>query len=839
VRSDEGRVARALSRLVSAGDRERLARLRMSAAGGAPGAWDGVVQDLEARGVGREEAQRSRAYVVQWVRRAEDEGRIRPPEAMRDGQADAGAVAVERVIEEVAGDGASGVALPESPEATAENEEKIVSIAPPESHSPMLTIPVGMLVADDAVELSAATPTSNVKQKQRADPLTLAVAGIDDDRDDLYAATPRSEKAAPELRTTQSELDLVNSFSMPWNIVGHYGPDEFSTGGGLSTIEMEHEDEKEVLCIPPPSHHRLHSTSSVPLGVYDAPIPVISRPASTGILPVAQAVDKELAPPPLPPPPVPPKLPSPIELDNETPTTAVSAPDSAISNGRISPVGGDAGYDDARAPSPIEEVPETEPDLDLDQNATEILETWERKDWSKAAKLIQRQIEAVDNGLFVLVAGEPAQPDQRYLRLLLGVCYSFAGDFVAAAQQFRCVLERAHFEPPDQIVVAAARWAGDTYVVLTESVNAAMAWSAALQLSLKYFGGPTGDSAKIAEDLRLLNQWTNAVTILKTYLTKHNRIIDTSFRSASPDWKRTIVTDAIAHAYRVPSKNEPIRTPTRPTFRLTVGLLTRPLPDAYILSLETSPRIRLPCSHDPTFRSESAICLLSVLARPKMEVPAYIPALPLGRGRRALFFATDETKPRTVRRGGQREWLVKALRDCLNAYALEFKVVGATVLVRLSQTHPGSRLAFYRCFGIRFRRLAMRPACVGLKMTGALFATRDFGRVPAFGDEAEGEQPAPEEAPGEDVVREQLIERLRGFLDERASGFEVGTAQRLRQQAYAPQEEEQQFELPGSAPGFELPASTQLPAELEGRSMWRRRTRAKRGSVTEVFELPA
>ena len=467
--------------------------------------------------------------------------------------------------------------------------------------------------------------------------------------------------------------------------------------------------------------------------------------------------------------------------------------------------------------------------------------SWERRDWSKCIELVKLQTEAVENGLFVLVNGEPAQPDLRFQRLLLGVCSSFAGDFVAAAQHFRVVLERAHFDPPDQVLIAAARWAGDTFVVLTESVNAAMAWSAALVMSVKYFRGPSGDSAKIAADLRYLNQWTNALTILKTYLMTHNRVIDTAFHTANPDWKRRTVTDAIAHTYRVPPRDEPVLTPNKPSFRLTAGLLTQPLPDAYILSLETSAALRLPCERDPTFRAESAICLLSVLARPKMDVPLAIPTLPLGRGRRALFFSTDEAQPRSYRRGGgQREWLVRALRDCLNAYALEFKVVGPTVLVRLSQTHPGSRLAFYRCFGIRFRRLAMRPTCVGLKMTGALFATREFESLPAFGDEG-GRREGREEAPGEDVVREQLIERVRGFLVERAAReAEEGAAPaQQQQQQQQPEAPPPQFELPGSAPGFEMPASTQLPVELEGRSMWRR-TRAKRGgSVAQVFELPA
>ena len=182
--------------------------------------------------------------MVQWVRRAEGEGRIKVEdglveETVLEGDAGAGA------LDEVENNGANVVPLPESPDASEElgSEENIVAIAPSESRSPKLTIPVAAMVGQNAVELPVATPTSKLKQKQRADPLTPAIG---DDLDDLYAATPRSDKAATALHATQSELDLVNGLSMPWNIVGHYGPeDQFSTGDGLSTIEME--DGKEVL----------------------------------------------------------------------------------------------------------------------------------------------------------------------------------------------------------------------------------------------------------------------------------------------------------------------------------------------------------------------------------------------------------------------------------------------------------------------------------------------------------------------------------------------------------------------------------------------------------------
>lgn len=456
-------------------------------------------------------------------------------------------------------------------------------------------------------------------------------------------------------------------------------------------------------------------------------------------------------------------------------------------------------------PSPVRE------EMDLVVNANHIITEWRQHRWNEAYKLLQRQIEAVENGTYSFQNNEPTQPNINFLTHLSGVACSYYGNFYEAHMRFKKVLRSAHLEPPDQVTIAAARWLGDTCIILNESLNAAFAWSVAFHGAVICFGHQHHLTVELAANLSTLNGYANSTSVIKSYLVQHGRDITTIFEIASPQWKLNILHNTQEHLAKPTNVKRDLSQPANT--HLDERLLTRPLTHYH----------SLPFASDPTFCATSSICLLATLSRPKSNIALdQIRSSSLTSPSTQLFFRT--------KRGAQ--WLVNAVRECLNSYSIEFKVTATTVVVRLSQRHM--RIAFYQCFGIQFRKVPMRNV-YGVKLSNALYTTREFSKrgspvlLPAPGMHVE-------EMPTVETVRAELMERIRSYLEEKDLTGSVGGPGAVPDYGSG-----DAFELAGdSRLPAELAGSMRLPAELEDRSVINLRKKKKGPSLPEgVVELPA
>jgi hypothetical protein len=94
-------------------------------------------------------------------------------------------------------------------------------------------------------------------------------------------------------------------------------------------------------------------------------------------------------------------------------------------------------------PSPIEPDPS---DSNILWTAQRIVEHWEQREWSRARALLEDQIRAVEEGRYVEINGSPVQPDLRILKHLLGVNYSWSGDFLKAKEAFESVIQGVYVQ---------------------------------------------------------------------------------------------------------------------------------------------------------------------------------------------------------------------------------------------------------------------------------------------------------------------------------------------------------------------------------------------------------
>jgi len=194
---------------------------------------------------------------------------------------------------------------------------------------------------------------------------------------------------------------------------------------------------------------------------------------------------------------------------------------------------------------------------------------------------------------------------------------------------------------------------------------------------------------------------------------------------------------------------------------------------------------------------------------------------------KALFFKT--------KRGAQ--WLIDNVRECLNSYSIEFKVTGSTIVLRVSQTH--SRIAYYQCFGLHFRKVAMRNM-YGIKLSNVLYTTRKFGRKKAGGQTLmytdEDDEPKVE------VVRAALIERIKTYLEDKEKGkheiHEIGPGERVETESSS-EPTGYEFVSDPQMP-IEMIGSIRLPAELDDSSvpLFGKKKRLE-SPPEDVFELPA
>jgi hypothetical protein len=456
-------------------------------------------------------------------------------------------------------------------------------------------------------------------------------------------------------------------------------------------------------------------------------------------------------------------------------------------------------------PSPVEF------DLDLAENAQQIVIAWNRHDWESARMLLQQQITAVENGSFYIDRGTPYQPTLPYLIHLQGVACSLGGQFLEAKRLFKEALHSAPFATqPDMVQVASARWLAETCVLLNETYSATMAWAYALYGSVICMTIQNPYCKAILEDLNRINASFFSLTTLKRAFASGSTDLTKVFDNASMNWKLEIIT-----------RVEPMRA-LDTTYPRDASFLLESLPN---MTLDASMLLRpintvlLAFSRDPTFQSKQAIELLVVLTKPRQFItPSLIPTNAMG-SQKKIFFRSKHSS----------NWLILMVRNFLETFAMEYKVIDNKFVLRLSERHSG--IAYYQCFYLMIVKVPFRSA-YGLRLSEARHTTRSFG-ARGIGPQSAmlinlDEQTSPE------VVRNEIIGRINDFMTEKekndANEDELPSLADLMNTT-----ENNRFELSAEPIALpELMASTSHTAELDGRPVAKPVTSAHQ----PIFELP-
>ncbi|TID25981.1 hypothetical protein E6O75_ATG03844 [Venturia nashicola] len=395
-------------------------------------------------------------------------------------------------------------------------------------------------------------------------------------------------------------------------------------------------------------------------------------------------------------------------------------------------------------PSPIEQMPET----NILWTAQQIVHHWNRHEWNLARKYLEEQIQAVERGEFVDICGVPVQPDIRILRHLLGVCYSFAGDFLLAKEFFESVLQGVYVQglPMDDGDIAAARWLGQTCIIINQSRNAAFALSLAIHgLILRAPLTSSNSGTRALDELRYLNDKTSALREIKSAFENSNRDVTSILQNMAGTAKFQIVLTASDQLRAVMGSGVQTLNRTPQSTSLAEGFLIQPLVS----------QTAWPFSQDPFFQYWSSISLLAILSRPKSNfIESAVTSVGLGASKGLTYVTKQPLK-----------WLIEAVRYALNTYAIEWKIQSATYLLRLSQTHDN--IAYYDCFAIKFRKLSFRSV-YGVKITESQYSTRSFQSARMSINESGQNtlslhQP---ESQRKEIVRTELAGRLKDYLEQ-------------------------------------------------------------------------
>ncbi|KIW01930.1 hypothetical protein, variant [Verruconis gallopava] len=392
-------------------------------------------------------------------------------------------------------------------------------------------------------------------------------------------------------------------------------------------------------------------------------------------------------------------------------------------------------------PSPIEPEP---PESNILWNAQRISYHWNRREWRQARDNIEAQIACVERGEIVDVCGFPQQPDERILRHLLGVCHSLSGDFIKAREAFESVLSGPNvsqlvFDDGD---IAAARWLGETCIMSSQVVNAALAWAVAYYATSRKIPQDKAATLHMLEDVHELNLHTSGLIILTNAFTNSNRDASTILSNLASTHKFTIVTSTLQDLSRH-QKSEYVPRRMQQNVSIAEGFLIQPL----------VAQKSWPLPQDPFFQVKSSIRLLFELSRPRTPISTTsIPSTSFGSSKKLVYVTKNSI-----------EWLVEAIRYALNTYAVEWKIRHSEYLLRLSQTHD--RIAYYECFVIKFRKLSFRNLW-GFKLTESAYATRKF--TSSFRLREDGTPSAvvasAEEPARKEKLRAELADRLKEYV---------------------------------------------------------------------------
>ncbi|KIW08530.1 uncharacterized protein PV09_01419 [Verruconis gallopava] len=343
----------------------------------------------------------------------------------------------------------------------------------------------------------------------------------------------------------------------------------------------------------------------------------------------------------------------------------------------------------------------------IQKNAEMICFHWNGREWKHAQESLKAQIACVERGETIHISGVPQQPNVRILRYLLGISYSLSGDYITARDIFESILLEANIQQLafDDGDIAAARWLGETCIMLNQLVNASLAWA------ISYYGTlfknppqPPGNHRDkyMLEDLRLLNSKTGGLHSLKSAFTKTNRDASSILVGVSASLKFQLVSTVLEV---ISQYDKPGHTTRRlpPIISIAEGFLTQPL----------VANQSWPLPQDPFFRVDSSIDLLYALSRPHAPInTTAISTISLGKSKSLIYVTRNSIN-----------WLVEAIRFALNSLAIEWKIYSSEYLLRFSQTHE--HIAYYDCFAIRFHKLSFRNL-YGFKLNGTTYSTRQF-----------------------------------------------------------------------------------------------------------------
>lgn len=371
------------------------------------------------------------------------------------------------------------------------------------------------------------------------------------------------------------------------------------------------------------------------------------------------------------------------------------------------------------------------------KNAQKICFHWNGREWKHARENIQAQIACIERGETVLIDGVPQQPNVRILRHLLGINYSLSGEYTKARDVFESLLLGSNLQQLvfDDGDIAAARWLGETCIMLNQLNNAALAWA------ISYYGllfknppQPPGSrrDRDMLEDLRLLNLRAGGLLSLKVAFTKTNRDASTILMSLSSSQKFTVVSSVLDVIGQY-DKGGYTRRRLPPIVSIAEGWLTQPL----------VAHQSWPLPQDPFFRVESSIELLFALSRPHAPVnTSAINTISLGKSKTLTYVTKNGIN-----------WLVEAIRYGLNSFAVEWKIRASEYLLRFTEMHD--RIAYYHCFAVQFHKLSFRNV-YGFKVESSTWATRQFTQGASSNQV--------DEAARKEKLRAELAQKLKEYI---------------------------------------------------------------------------
>ena len=391
--------------------------------------------------------------------------------------------------------------------------------------------------------------------------------------------------------------------------------------------------------------------------------------------------------------------------------------------------------------------------FDISQRAQQILSAWTKREFAAAAKLLEDELAAVEQGF---VAPSGLQPDRRILRHFVGVCASFSGDLTKAKYFFESAFNGIYLSKNlDDGDIAAARWLGDTCLQLREFHNAQLAWSVALEGSIRRYGSSHESTRHIAQEMYKMDEWTWAFSKINDQFLANVDPTDI-FSNAHAFEKSDLVQAIQAYIHELQPRWSQNRS-HRPTSQLRARSRVDLVPGEGFL---TGPLVSLgawPLQWDSTF---------SPMGVYQMEWHMNIapPSIALVKRSLRTYSLGDSKKLDYVTRNNS-TWLIETVKAILSELGVEHAEHPDenTIVCCLDKDREG--FAFSEGIFISFWKLQFRHV-YGLKVSDARWSTRHPPLVKKTGPSTDFGSP--------DVTAE-LRNTLKEMLELAGAGASINT----------------------------------------------------------------